>query len=287
MHLKMKQVILVNVIFLFLLYGYCNCNAGIIFQDDFESDSSNWTCGDGNLSKWTSVWVSCGYTEGFGYEWKMGSGHNSSNAVYAWKCDQVPNGYRSGSDKWLSGNDLVKEIYHRWYMKVPPTFDKSIPQGFKFWRYILREYGYSNPPVIYLNAHGGNKFSNSDLSIYNVTTGYLNLVPISSFNDDNWHCHELRIKLNSDGQSDGIIQYWLDGELKATYTNLSFSGSVTSLKIHMFGVGIGNVSDPPWDMSEWTACIFDDVVVADQYIGPIQEGSGHSRHYYSGQANFR
>jgi hypothetical protein len=162
--------------------------------------------------------MGCGTTSSFGAEWKMGPGRNGGNAVYAWKSSQLPNGYRTSSEKWMTS--LSKEIYHRWYMKMPSNFDKTIPQGFKFWRYITRENGFANPPEIYVNVKGSS-LSTGNLTIYNGTTGYKDLVPVRNFNDGQWHCHELRIKLNSDGQSDGVIQYWLDGALKTTHNNVS------------------------------------------------------------------
>src|SRR4030042_6564416 len=106
-------------LFLAVLFSAKMSSAAVIFQDDFEFDPSNWECKNtqGNywqLSKWSPGSVSCGYTAGFGNEWKMGPGRNSNNAVYAWKNNQVPNGYRSESQKWLYGSDLKTEIYHRW-----------------------------------------------------------------------------------------------------------------------------------------------------------------------------
>ena len=243
--------------------------SNIIFQDGFENNPSNWVCANGQLSGWSSGWISCGYTDGFGYEWRMGTGRGGGNAVYSWKKSGVPNGYRSESNKWLSGGDLYSEVYHRWYMKVPPAnlYNKDIPQGFKFWRYILRENGFSGPPEINLNVSHSSKFATGSITIYNSTSGYLSLTPISDFNDNEWHCHELRIKLNSNGSYDGVIQYWLDGTLKATHNDLSFSTATTNLAIHRFGVGVGNTSDPDWDQSEWSAIGFDDVVLSTSYVG--------------------
>jgi len=251
-----------------LILGAGTVHGEVLFHDDFESDPSDWVCADGQLSQWSAGYLSCKQTAGFGFEWKMGPGRNSNNAVYAWKSSSVPNGYRTESQKWLTGTTVKKEIYHRWYMKWPEGLEKDISQGFKLWRYILRENGFSSPPEIYLNIRPNASLSHSSLTIYNPASGYKDLIAVSEFNDDAWHCHELRIKLNSDGVSDGMLQYWLDGELVATYSNLSFSDSVTGLGIHRFGVGISNVSDPPWLNDEWLAIAFDDVVISTDYIDP-------------------
>jgi hypothetical protein len=247
-----------------LLFGVSNAFSQVLFQDDFESYSSSWACTSGQLSKWTSGYMYCGSTSSFGAEWKMGEGRNGGKAVYSWKSSQVPNGYRSESMKWM--DTPAAEVYHRWYMKMPSNLDKSIAEGFKLWRYILRENGFSNPPEIYLNIHGSTVKSGS-LCIYNGTTGYRDLIPVSAFNDGQWHSHELRLKVNNAGSNDGVIQYWLDGVLKATYNNVSFNPSVSGMKIHRVGVGIGNTSDSAWYMSSWTGVGFDDIVVSTSYVG--------------------
>lgn len=259
-----------------LLIFHCNGHAAVIFSDDFESDSSSWSCANGDLAKWDEDYTACGSTAGFGAEWKMGEGHNGGNAVYAWKNSSVPNGYRSSSEKWLSGSGLSQDVYHRWYMKVPSSsaFDKKIDEGFKFWRYLGRENGVTDPPEIYLNVKG-DSFASGDLAIYNVSSGYLTLTPISSFNDNLWHCHELRLKWNDYGQSNGIIEYWLDGVKKASYTNISL-GSVSGMKTYKIGVGIGNVSDSTWYQSGWSAVAFDDIVLSTSYVGPVSSATTSS-----------
>jgi hypothetical protein len=268
----MKRIIIPILAAVVLLsIGSGRCPAEVIFQDNFESDPATWKCSDtfhSGPSKWSDGTTSCGNTAGFGDEWKMGPGHNSNNAVYAWKKSGVPNGYRSASDRWLTGAQIKQEIYHRWYMNVPPAaeFDKAIGSGFKFWRYITRENGYPSPPELYLNVLGST-FATGNLIIFSNGVGFKVLTPVANFNDNQWHCHELRIKLNSNGASDGVLQYWLDGVLKATHTNLSFSSTVADLKIHRFSVGIGNVSDSDWFQTSWAAVGFDDIVVSTSYIG--------------------
>lgn len=248
-----------------------------IFQDDFESDPSDWTCSDGQLSKWSATYMGCGTTSGFGPEWKMGPGHNSNNAVYAWKKTGVPATYRSESQRWLTGSDVKTEVYHRWYMKVPSDFDKECYNGFKFWRYMGRENGYPSPPEIYLNAYG-TTFKTADLAVLLRGTEWLSLTPISDFNDGDWHCHEIRIKFNSFGESDGIIEYWLDGSKKASFTGKSM-GSISDMAVHRIGVGIGNTTEETeYPMTEWTAIAFDDIIVSTEYIGPLNSSASTPTH---------
>ena len=249
----------------------------IFFKDDFESDPFYWKCtdvlGDGPSSKWSSGFTSCGSTSGFGAEWKMGAGYNSTNALYAWKKKGVPNDYRSESNRWFTGSDIKTEIYHRWYMKIPTAgnFNKTT-DGMKFWRYILRENGYPSPPVIYLNVRSQNELVDGNLVTIHFLSGgqpvFNSLVSFSEINDNHWHCHELRIKLNSNGQSDGMIEYWLDGRLRATHINQIFDqNGTTNLAFHRFGVGIGNAGDSAWDQEEWSAIGFDDIAMSTTRVG--------------------
>lgn len=265
----MRKILLTMIMGIFFYFPLSDACAEIIFQDDFESDPSDWTCSDGQLSKWSATYMGCGTTSGFGPEWKMGPGHNSNNAVHAWKKTGVPNGYRSESDRWLTGSDIKTEIYHRWYMKVPTSdvFNKAIVQGYKFWRYITRENGYTTPPEIYLNVQGST-FASGNMGIWLLSSYFYELCDISEFNDNDWHCHEMRIKVNTSGKSDGVIQYWLDGVLKATHSNLVIDNRTGQGAIHRFGIGIGNVSDSDWYQAEWSAIAFDDVVVSTEYVGP-------------------
>ncbi|MCI0558659.1 MAG: polysaccharide lyase [Nitrososphaera sp.] len=297
MNLTKLRVVLALIITPTILSIPVSSYGGIIFQDDFESDPSNWACTNvagktqnSWLSKWTFYTSYCGSglgapTNAAGAEWAMGPGHNSNNAVYAWKHQSVPNGYRSESVKFLTGSQLSNEVYHRWYMKIPPNFDKAMAEGFKFWRYAFRENGFPSPPTLYLNVRGGT-FAGGFLALLGGACYCQEwiLSSVSGWNDNQWHSHEIRLKLNADGSSDGLIQYWLDGVLKATYTGIKF-GTAPNLQVHYLGVGIGNVSQSPWYMTTWTPAAFDDVVVSTTYVGVGPSGGGSAA--LSAPANLR
>ncbi len=264
-----------SIIFAFsLFFAPANGFSEMLFQDDFESDSSNWSCGSGQLSKWDNGWMECGYTAGFGFEWKMGPGRNGGNAVYSWKKNILAlSGYRSESMKWFEGTSVKREIYHRWYMKFPSKIDKVISDGFKFWRYVLRANGNSGPPEIYLNMNPGSGsriIGSPGFAIsFADTSGWI-VLPSPNWRDGNWHCHELRMKLNDSGQSNGILQYWMDGVLRYSNTSLDWKArDVNNCGFHRFGVGIGNTTESnAFEMTDWTGIGFDDVAVSTSYIGP-------------------
>jgi hypothetical protein len=282
--IKTKTLLTITLLSLgFLWFG--EVQAEVIFQDDFESDPSDWACTDGTLSNWSAGFGYCGTVDGFGDVWKMGAGRNGGNAVYSLKKGGLaPNGsglyylsgYTSEASRWLMGDDVKTEIYHRWYMKVPPAnaYNKEATSGFKFWRYITRENGYIGSPSIFLQGPTGGDFADGNLQILNNGidndgSSYLPLTAISNFNDGEWHCHEIRIRIQSaSGTPDGLIQYWLDGVLTATHTGLDFSTGTPNQAIHRLGVGIGNTTeDKDWYQTEWSAIAFDDVVVSTEYIG--------------------
>jgi hypothetical protein len=98
------------------------------------------------------------------------------------------------------------------------------------------------------------------------------MVRTSTIQDNSWHCVEFRIKLNTPATADGIVQAWVDGVQVYSKTDVKWSNANLN-NITYFsrtGIGIGNVSNEPWDMTEWTAIAFDDVVVSTEYIGPIR-----------------
>ncbi len=47
-----------------------------------------------------------------------------------------------------------------------------------------------------------------------------------------WYCIEARLKLNDAGQSNGAFQYWIDGILEASSTNLNWVGSFDAYGIN-------------------------------------------------------
>jgi len=174
--------------------------SAILFQDDFESDPSNWQCTDGEMSQWDAGWGNSPYTcsDGGYAHWRMGNGHNSNNAVECYqKSGYFPESsdFRCGSVKWIdSGN---KEWYNRWYMKIPSAFDKSLSgcNSCKLWRYNLQPNGVSGGNAIYLNFYGGSIGASNLAILGNYGYGtWKYLYPVSNFHDGQWHSHEVHIK---------------------------------------------------------------------------------------------
>ncbi len=79
---------------------------------------------------------------------------------------------------------------------------------------------------------------------------------------DRWYCYELMVKVNTPGQRDGRVAFWVDGELAGDFPNLRLR-SVEALKANQVVLSSYSSRRGP-NKTLW----YDDVVVATSYIGP-------------------
>jgi hypothetical protein len=79
-----------------------------------------------------------------------------------------------------------------------------------------------------------------------------------------FYCYEFMVKTNTLGARDGEVAYWIDGELKAHFTNL-FIRSIDALKIDFASLVCGAAHNSERVNKKW----HDNVVIARSYIGPI------------------
>src|SRR5690606_34738800 len=78
-----------------------------------------------------------------------------------------------------------------------------------------------------------------------------------------WKCVEARMRLNDAGQSNGILELWVDGNLDARTTNLNWVGSYSAYGINaLFLENFWNAGSPK-EQSRY----FDNLVVSTQRIG--------------------
>lgn len=78
-----------------------------------------------------------------------------------------------------------------------------------------------------------------------------------------WRCVEGRVKLNTPGQSDGAFEFWIDGQLESSRTDLDWRGSWTAYGINaVFFENYWNEGSPV-EQKRW----FDDIVIATVPIG--------------------
>ena len=58
-------------------------------------------------------------------------------------------------------------------------------------------------------------------------------IPIySTANSGTWYCIESHVRLNDAGQSNGISEFWINGTLDASRTDLNFLGSFSAYALN-------------------------------------------------------
>ena len=88
---------------------------------------------------------------------------------------------------------------------------------------------------------------NGVMSLENVpTTGAATNVPTSfTFGDNRWYCIEMRQKMNTPGENDGIIQVWIDGTQVALRTDINWRRAGSNVQwsnVSLFRqIGAGNI----------------------------------------------
>lgn len=94
----------------------------------------------------------------------------------------------------------------------------------------------------------------------NLTTGDLDM------EDNRWYAFEVHVYPNTNGNFDGIIQVWVDGVKRLDYSNLRMrnDNNIRNFTDMSFVNYIGGTLAGNYEM--W----FDDVVVSDEYIGPVE-----------------
>ena len=79
-----------------------------------------------------------------------------------------------------------------------------------------------------------------------------------------WYCFEFMVRVNTLGQHNGEVAYWVNGQLKGRFTNL-FIRSRDSLKIDTAALDLHAARNLTRVQRKW----YDSVVIARSYIGPI------------------
>lgn len=93
------------------------------------------------------------------------------------------------------------------------------------------------------------------------------LGPTGLLEKNRWYCVEQRVKLNTPGQADGVLQAWVDGKLVFSREDIIFR-SVPELRIESAWLNVyhGGTTAAPQDLTLY----IDNLVVARRYIGPAR-----------------
>jgi hypothetical protein len=99
----------------------------------------------------------------------------------------------------------------------------------------------------------------------------------STANSNRWFCIEAHVKLNDPDQSNGIQEFWIDGNPEARKTDLNFTGSFATYAINaVFFENYWNSGS-----TKLQERYFDNIVISTQPVGPFPPSStGSGPQYY-------
>lgn len=115
------------------------------------------------------------------------------------------------------------------------------------------------------------KFSNYTYNCNDLGTPGEQYTPSATFQEGQWYCLEQRVKMNTPGQSDGILENWVDGVKIGSWNTLKFrSVEANNIGEVWFGVYVGgaNVASATYRVQ------FDNFVVARNRVGCYEADSG-------------
>ncbi len=250
--------------------------SAVIFSESFDNIPSGWNCSQYVPVGWASL-SACGSATYGGvthYGGEITSGGRTGNSLKAWKQGQFPgDASYYGLLNYDFGADRYRDVYMRWYMKIPPGFNMTGFDYLKLWRWNFGSGG-SYDKEIYLNflqRHNGTTFwGDAHIGVYKANGDNEWAVMLENSDlptDGQWHCYEWRVQLNTTGSSNGVLQFWLDGVLKYSATNVNY-GATTTDYLRRTSLGTGNRNSGSAFQTGWQAIEFDDYVLSTTYIGP-------------------
>lgn len=262
----------------------------VIFQNNFDSSPDTYT----------------GSTVPPGWDWwnEGGGTQGTVGGVTHWS-GEISSPGRGGSGKslkmWRAGtlfedytgalpagmntnfNPTSNNFYVRWTMKLPSGIFMDFTNAGANYQKLFRLNTNGGGGEIYFNINTPYTnqtipagaalqvlpFLYTDPILGYQTSNYTLLAPadFAPLFDGQWHSYEVHFNTAAN-----TLEFWLDGVLKHRNTNLSMSPQAPIFIQHF---GIGNRASGTVVQSSWQAWEFDDLVIADAYIGP-PTGTGGS-----------
>ena len=157
---------------------------------------------------------------------------------------RVPSRY---FDMGIRNTEDFRDIYYRIYMKEqagwqgsPAKLSRATVFADSNWSQAMIAHLWSSGDYLLIDpASGVDEYGNVVTTKYN---DFANLhwlgnkrgtTPIFDPGyDDRWYCIETHVRLNDPGKSNGIQEFWIDGNLEARRDGLNFVGSYTSYGIN-------------------------------------------------------
>lgn len=188
-------------------------------------------------------------------------------------------------NKGIRANEDFREIYYRMYLKMesgwqgsPAKLSRATVVTDSSWSQAMIAHIWSDSQSHLLMDPASCVDANSTLTC----NGYNDFPHITwlgakagtttvfdTQHSDKWLCVEAHVKLNDQAMSNGIQEFWIDGQLEARRNDLNFVGSYNSYGINaIFFENYWNSGSP-----RQQARFFDNIVVSTQRIGCINNSA--------------
>lgn len=144
---------------------------------------------------------------------------------------QFPVGFVGGSGPINTSAELrgkrVRDMYLAFWLKLPPSFDGAPTNGINKVLHIWL----GERSVVVLSAQGrGRNALMPQMRLQNVRADRrgvsFNLNPqraaVPQMSRDRWYEIEIHLRLNTPGESNGVVEWWLDGRPAGEYRNVGF-----------------------------------------------------------------
>jgi hypothetical protein len=259
-------------------------NPAWIWCDDFETDkTSGYFEKSGPFDRTAGIGVNDSY--GMKSTWTSGL-ENGGSLKLAFGL--TPPGSGINPPAGVDNTTKFRNVYYRAYLRSQAGWNSGTNNQSKFSRatsFVSSDWSQAMIAHLWSNDTGGNNhYLRSDPASC-VSGGAVQCVGYNDFthlvwlgaangstaiftspNTGTWNCIEAHVKLNDAGLLNGVEEFWIDGKLEASSTNLNFVGSYSAYGINaiLFENYINNGS-PQTQSRYW-----DNIVVSTERIGCLQ-----------------
>jgi len=182
---------------------------------------------------------------------------------------RVPSSY---FDKGIRNTEDFRDIYYRMYLKnqlgwegSPAKLSRATVFAGSNWSQAMIAHLWSSDDYLLVDpASGVDEHGNV------VTTGYNDFENLPIFGpgyDEKWYCIEAHIRLNDPNASNGVQEFWIDGNLEARRDGLNFVDSYTDYAINAIFIENYWNSGSLKEQQRY----FDNLVVSTERIGCMCE----------------
>lgn len=255
------------LLIIFLLCFPCVVARGaVIFQENFDTcTGAQCYCSTTDPNGWDQWYrESCSATVGnvthYSGEWSSPGRSGAGKSFKLWRNGSVFSGYDGGMLKTLGSS--AKNIFMRFYVKIPTAMNYATGDEYqKWWRFN------TSSDEVYIGTIDG--FRSGRMEVYDNAehTTILNNSQLLTLMDGNWHCLEIQFGLDNT-----TLKAWIDGVLQYNNTSKNWHGNTgASFSSYLQHFGFGSRGSSVTYQASWQAIEFDDLVIADAYVGPTAD----------------